>query len=217
MTTSKIKVVYVTSSVFKRIESQIFAEKCFLSDGVTRVKDVFDFEFREVFISELLEIDIELMVKAEVANAYGQLRVPCIVEHAGLVFEDFRAEMYPGGLTKPMWNALGDKFVDETHSSGRRATARAVVAYCDGTCVKTFVGETRGTLAATPRGSRRFYWDTIFIPDGLTAPLTFAEIADNPAFGLEYKILNLSQSSRAMVQFLEHRRHHSPTLWPGMP
>lgn len=217
MSTSKIKVVYVTSSEFKRTESQIFAEKCFLSDGVTRVKDVFDFEFREVSISELLEIDIELMVKAEVASAYGQLRVPCIVEHAGLVFEDFRTEMYPGGLTKPMWNALGDKFVDETHSSGRRATARAVVAYCDGTCIKTFVGETFGTLAASPRGSRRFYWDTIFIPDGPTAPLTFAEIADNSAFGLEYKILNLSQSARAMLRFLEHRLHHSPTLWPGMP
>ena len=216
MTSSKIRVVYVSSNAFKRMENQVFADKCILSDGVTRVKDVFHFEFREVSIPELLEIDIRVMVQAEVTNAYSQIRVPCIVEHAGLVFDDFRAQNYPGGLTKPMWNALGDKFVDETHSSGRRATARAVVAYCDGTRVETFVGETPGTLAGAPRGARRFYWDTVFIPDGPTAPLTFAEISEDPGLGLEYKIVTLSQSTRAMLKFLDYRQRHSPTLWPGV-
>ena len=43
-----------------------------------------------------------------------------------------RRPVLRGGLTKPMWDTLLDRFVDETKSAGRHATARAVVAYCDG-------------------------------------------------------------------------------------
>ena len=47
------------------------------------------------------------MVRQEVKAAYAQLSIPCIVEHAGLIFADYKDHNYPGGLTKPMWNALG--------------------------------------------------------------------------------------------------------------
>jgi XTP/dITP diphosphohydrolase len=157
------------------------------------------------------------MVQAEVTNAYSQIRVPCIVEHAGLIFEEYRALSYPGGLTKPMWNALGDAFIEETQSAGRKAIARAVVAYCDGKSVTTFIGETRGTLASKPRGRRKFYWDTIFQandPTGKASGKTYAEIVEDPYLGLEYKVLNLSQSTQAMLKFLEHvRRLGRPELW----
>ena len=139
--------------------------------------------------------------------AYSDIKVPCIVEHAGLIFEGYDSESYPGGLTKPMWNALGDKFLAETKSAGRRATARAVVAYCDGKSVQTFVGETVGNLSDTARGSRGFYWDTIFVPncDNVNAKgKTYAEISDDPNLGLTFKIEHLSQSSKAMLKFLEY-------------
>jgi len=64
-----------------------------------------------------------------------------------------------------MWNALGEKFLDETQSRGRKAIARAVIAYCDGQRVLTFVGDRPGTIANSPRGSRAFYWDTVFVPE----------------------------------------------------
>src|SRR5713101_6094835 len=115
MTKSKTSIVYVTQSDFKREENQVFKEVCLLADG-TRVADLFDFEFRNLNIKEALEIDLEVMVRAEVKKAYSQIRVPCIVEHAGLIFEGY--EMYPGGLTKPMWDFLGGKFIDETRSAG---------------------------------------------------------------------------------------------------
>lgn len=213
---SKSEVVYVTSSEFKRAENDSFVRHAELPDG-TPVADLFSFRIWPVPIKEVLEVDLKAMVIAEVADAYSQLRIPCIVEHAGLVFEDHRDVSYPGGLTKPMWNALGDSFVSETQSSGRRAIARAVVAYCDGVAVHTFVGETTGTIADQPRGDREFYWDTVFVPDidGAPGEHTYAEIVDNPDLGLAFKMNGLSQSARAMVAFLEYRRANPPAqLWP---
>ena len=213
---SKFEIAYVTSSQYKREENDIFQNGFIFSDGV-KVSDLFYFDIRPVPVKEILEVDLSLMVQAEVTNAYSQIKVPCIVEHAGLVFEEYSRLSYPGGLTKPMWDALGDAFIDETHSAGRRAIARAVVAYCDGKSVTTFVGETMGTLAKEPRGRREFYWDTIFQPDdpsGKANGKTYAEIVEDPHLGLQYKVLNLSQSTLAMLKFLEHvRKMGRPELW----
>ena len=111
------------------------------------VRELFEFDIRPVPIQEILNVDLKVMVSAEVVNAYSQVKVPCIVEHAGLVFSEYLDVSYPGGLTKPMWDTLEDRFVDETKSAGRQAIARAVIAYCDGMTVRTFVGERAGTIA----------------------------------------------------------------------
>lgn len=212
----KMRIVYVTSSKFKAEENRAFVQECVLSDG-RPVKDIFEFEIWPVPIQEILNVDLAVMVSAEVVSAYSQLKVPCIVEHAGLIFSEYADKSYPGGLTKPMWNTLGDRFVEETRSAGRQATARAVVAYCDGKRVETFVGERAGTIAERPRGSREFYWDTVFVPEdatGRSGRRTYAEIVDSSDLGLAYKMRELSQSSAAMRGFLEHRlRVGDPELW----
>jgi inosine/xanthosine triphosphate pyrophosphatase family protein len=209
------RIVYVTSSEHKRRENEIFVTKCKL-EGVA-ISDLFTFDIRSVQIKEVLEVDIALMVRQEVIQAYKQIKEPCIVEHAGLIFEGYSS--YPGGLTKPMWNVLGNNFLSETQALGRRARARAVIAYCDGQKVTTFVGETEGALSDHPKGTRQFYWDTIFIPDSTDMKVkgkTYAEIVDDVSLGLEYKVIHLSQSTRAMLQFLSYRRNNAPPLWPRM-
>lgn len=215
-TKSRIRVVYVTSNKFKKEENEAFLRECALPDG-RRIDDVFEFDIRPVPIQEILNVDLAVMVSAEVVSAYSQLKVPCIVEHAGLVFSEYADRSYPGGLTKPMWDTLRDRFVEETRSSGRRAIARAVVAYCDGKQVQTFVGERPGTIADQPRGGRQFYWDTVFMPEdstGRTQGLTYAEIVESADLGLAYKMRELSQSSVAMKSFLEYRLHAGePELW----
>jgi len=160
----RIRVVYVTSSRFKKEENEAFIREATLSNGA-RVDELFEFDIRPVPIQEILNVDLAVMVSAEVVSAYSQLKVPCIVEHAGLVFAEYADRSYPGGLTKPMWDTLKDRFVEETRSAGRSAIARAVVAYCDGMQVRTFVGERAGKIADHPRGRRDFYWDTVFVPD----------------------------------------------------
>ncbi len=202
-----MRVVYVTSSAYKREENAVFVEHCKLDDG-TPIRDLFEFDIRPVPIQEILNVDLKVMVAAEVVSAYSQLKVPCIVEHAGLIFEEYVDESYPGGLTKPMWDTLRERFVAETNSTNRRAIARAVVAYCDGMTVMTFVGERKGSIAEAPRGSREFYWDTVFVPDdpsGKAVGMTYAEIAQDTSLGLEYKMTELSLSSAAMKSFLQHR------------
>lgn len=210
------KINYVTSSSFKQQEIKVFQENERLEDG-TKVSEAFEFVIRSETIKELLEVDLEVMVQAEVVNAYSRIKVPCIVEHAGLVFAEFSKQGYPGGLTKPMWDTLDDRFLKETNSSGRRVTAKAVIAYCDGKSVQTFVGETEGSLANTPRGNRKFYWDTVFIPDdpsGKITDTTYAEIVEDKKLGLAYKLEHFSQSAKAMRKFLEHVHGiENPDLW----
>jgi XTP/dITP diphosphohydrolase len=198
---------------FKVEENRILGRYASLNDG-TAVHDLFEFDIRKVPVKEVLDVDIEAMVRAEVQSAYEKLRVPCIVEHAGLIFEDHLSVSYPGGLTKAMWDALGTEFVNETRSAGRSAIARAVVGYCDGSKVHTFVGETKGRIADSPRAGPEFYWDTVFIPDiaGESNSLTYSELVANR--GLQFKVLTVSQSTRAMIEFLEYRRSQAPALWP---
>jgi XTP/dITP diphosphohydrolase len=209
------RIVYATQSEFKQHELAEWIDCGSLLDG-SRVKETITFDVRRVNVKEVLEVDLEEMVRQEAKQAYEQLRVPCIVEHAGLVFSHRADKGYPGGLTKPMWNALGTDFIEETATAGKRATARAVVGYCDGSTVHTFVGETPGEISDSPRGSRAFYWDTVFVPDvpeGGPRGLTYAEIVDSPDFGLGYKVCELSQSFKAMKRFIAHRLAHKPKLW----
>jgi XTP/dITP diphosphohydrolase len=210
------RVFYVTSSQAKIDENRLLVQQGSLDDG-TPISAVCDFEIFSAPIKEILEIDISVMVQAEVVAAYSQLKVPCIVEHAGLIFEDLREAGFPGGLTKPMWNALGERFISETNAAGRRVIARAAVAYCDGQNVHVFIGDTSGTLTSEPRGGRPFYWDTIFVPDdaaGKSRGLTYAQIVDAPDLGLAYKVLRLSQSTKAMKNFLAYLRENpKPQLW----
>lgn len=207
------RVFYVTSSEFKIDEIRIFENKCTLQDQ-TNISDVIQFEISSLSIKEILEVNIETMVRAEILSAYSQILVPCIVEHAGLVFSGY--SHYPGGLTKPMWDTLMDDFPRESDGASRTAIARAVVAYCDGSSIQTFVGETPGRLSEKPRGSRDFYWDTVFIPDeadGSPGKFTYAEFVDMQEYGLDYKVTQLSQSTKAMTKFVEYFRENKPVLW----
>lgn len=204
------KVNYVTSSSFKKKEIEVFLEHCRFPDGKF-VKELFSYNIYENPIHERLEVDIEKMVRYEVKEAYSQVKVPCFVEHAGLIFQKYKLDSYPGGLTKPLWNTLQENFLEETNSANIPVTARAVVAYCDGKIIKTFIGETDGFLSASPRGKRKFYWDTVFIPDKELG-LTYAEIVETK--GLPEKMIKYSQSAKALLQFLQYlRENESGDLW----
>jgi XTP/dITP diphosphohydrolase len=209
------RIVYVTSSLPKELENQYFVDNMHLDDGRT-IKEVVSFDIRHVAIKEVLDVDLKVIVDAEVKAAYQIIQTPCIVEHAGLIYEEYRDQSYPGGLTKPMWNALRENFVKETNGRGRRAIARAVVGYCSGMSTYVFVGETLGTISAEPKGDSDFYWDTVFIPDrsdGKPGEKTYAEIIADPALGLPCK-MSLSQSTKAMRAFVDHYVHErTAELW----
>jgi XTP/dITP diphosphohydrolase len=201
----KISIVFATTSSFKRQEIAIVLSSNEFTDvdKVSRkVGDRFDIHFSDVRTDEPLEIDLVPMVRHKAISAYRGLLTPCIVEHAGLILKEHESKGFPGGLTQPMWDALdAGGFLRRTRAAGEPALARAVIGYCDGMGVYTFIGETEGTIAHEARGSREFYWDTIFCPNGFEGK-TYAEISE--AHGLSEK-MKISQSYRALREFLELR------------
>jgi XTP/dITP diphosphohydrolase len=208
-----MKLNYVTSSPHKRQEFAFVLDLTLDNTGRS-IRENFHVDFQEVSIKETLSIDLHEMVRQEVLEAYDRVLTPCFVEHAGLIFSDHADVGYPGGLTKPMWTALGPSFLEETHSANRQAKARAVVAYCDGMSVTTFAADTEGILADHPRGSSEFYWDTVFIPEGTDK--TYAELVDEN--GLGHKVQKYSQSAKALKRMFEHLGSApSPPLWERTP
>lgn len=210
-----IKIVYCSWSDFKKEEWKLAKEHLELNSMPgKKLGELFELEFRQAPTSEPLLCDLESMVKAKIASAYRHVQVPCIVEHAGLILEGFEDKSFPGGLTQPMWDSLdAEKFVGCCSSLSTKAIARAVVGYCDGMNVGTFVGETPGILCAAPRGDRAFYWDTVFCPDGGSGK-TYAEIVGADRSGLLAK-LRIFQSMRALVKFLEFRLYNEAKLFPA--
>jgi XTP/dITP diphosphohydrolase len=215
MATKVIKVVYCSWSPFKKEEWSLAKDHMELDSrpGV-KLGELFELEFRRTSTSEPLLCDLEAMVRSKIESAYRAVQVPCIVEHAGLILEGYEAKSFPGGLTQPMWDSLdASKFANCCSTLSTKAIARAIVGYCDGMNVKTFVGETKGTLSSTARGNRDFYWDTIFCPDG-GAGKTYAEMVGADKAGLLSK-LQISQSIRALKKFLEYRLANDPELFPA--
>lgn len=124
-------------------------------------------------IQEILNIDLSVIVEDKVLKAYRHLGRPCVVEHGGLLLDALNG--LPGGLSKVVWDTVGDKICGFLRKEdSRAATAQSVIGYCDGRRLYEYVGETRGTIANRARGSYKFQWDPIFIPDGQDR--TYAEM-----------------------------------------
>ena len=121
--------------------------------------------------------------------------------HTTNLLERYQPKSFPGGLTQPMWDSLKpEQFAACCSTLTDHAIARAVIGYCDGLNIHTFVGETKGRLSRTPKGTRRFYWDTIFCPDGF-GDRTYAEIVKADGSGLGDK-LAISQSIHSKIGLL---------------
>ncbi len=124
-------------------------------------------------ISELMDLDLEVIVKDKLLKAYKKFGLPCAVEHGAIHIDALNR--LPGGISKVVWDSVGDKickFIQPGES--RNAIARSLVGYCDGKKMYFFSGETKGTIAEKSRGDRKFQWDPIFIPEGSTS--TYAEL-----------------------------------------
>jgi len=115
-------------------------------------------------VTEILELDLERVVRAKAAAAYREHRVPLIVEHGGLFLEHLKG--LPGPMIKPMWDRLGAALCDLIPAGApRRVIARSAGCYCDGRTRVVFLESLEGTVAERPRGEHGCYWDPVFIPE----------------------------------------------------
>lgn len=123
--------------------------------------------------------EIQAPTTAEVAiekarAAFAILARPLLIEDAGLEFAAFGG--FPGPFIK-FWEKLGglESMCRALDGCGdRTATAVCVLGLATSAGAEVVTGRVTGTIAASPRGTNGFGWDTIFIPDGDTR--TFAEM-----------------------------------------
>ncbi|MFL5344779.1 MAG: non-canonical purine NTP pyrophosphatase [Hyalangium sp.] len=121
-------------------------------------------------IVELLETDLDKVVRAKAAAAYEALRVPVIVEHGALCI-DFMNGL-PGALVKPTWMALGERLCHIVPAGEpRTCKAMSALCYCDGRTRTVIRREIEGEIALCQKGSGGFHWDPVFIPRGHTRTL----------------------------------------------
>lgn len=145
-------------------------------------------EFREL-IRESLRVKVEALNVEKVElqsesledialysalNAYMRFKKPLIVEDAGLFIEALNG--FPGAYSSYVYKTIGVKGVLKLMEDvrDRRACFKSVVAFAFNEGLKLFTGVVNGVISSTPRGSRGFGFDPIFVPEGSTK--TFAEM-----------------------------------------
>lgn len=119
---------------------------------------------QSIDLAEIQSLNLDEIVGHKTREAFKVVKGPVLVEDTSLVFDALGK--LPGPLIK--W------FLQELDNDGlcrllngyknRSAIASVLFGYFDGTELKTYGGEMRGTVADKPRGARGFGWDPIFIP-----------------------------------------------------
>jgi XTP/dITP diphosphohydrolase len=147
-------------------------------------------------IVEILNNNIENVIKQKAISAYDNCRMPVIVEHGALEVEYFNN--FPGALSKPMWDLMGDKICKLIpESESRKAKVISAVGYCDGKTIKTFIEGTNGEISAKGMGTNGFQFDPIFIPNG--SDKTYAQMKLDE----KMKFSQATKSYGKLIEFLE--------------
>lgn len=120
---------------------------------------------RKIDLDEIQSMDLREIVEHKVRQAFEIIKSPVIVEDVSLEFEAL------GGLPGPFIRFFVDKVPFETicsmiNGKSRRATARCVFGYYDGTNLELFEGKLDGKISEAPAGEKGYGWDKIFIPEG---------------------------------------------------
>ena len=135
----------------------------------------FELEILSLDLPEVQALEPSGVVEAKARAAYAELARPVLVEDSGLAIQAWGG--FPGALVKWLEQSAGvaaiprmlDAFPD------RSATALCAIACFDGRELIAAGGHVRGSIAASPRGSGGFGWDSIFLPEG--SGRTFAEMS----------------------------------------
>jgi non-canonical purine NTP pyrophosphatase (RdgB/HAM1 family) len=119
-----------------------------------------------VDLPEIQSLDLLEIVEHKTREAFKIVQSPVLVEDTSLTFHALGK--LPGPFIKWFLGELDNQGLCRLLDgyADRSATARVLFGYFDGHELKTFAGETKGTIADQPRGKNGFGWDPIFIPNG---------------------------------------------------
>lgn len=172
-----MKIYFVTANEKKIAESDERLKR-FVERAQTRERVRLEIEicpFKK-HIDELLDTNIESIVRNKAIEAYRAVRLPCVVEHGGLFLDAWGGSKgLLGGLGQKVWDAVGQRMCGFLRAEDTRgAEAQSIIGYCDGRRVRTYPGITKGEVTEHARGDRGFRWDPIFKPT--ECDLTYGEM-----------------------------------------
>ncbi|MDO8654893.1 MAG: RdgB/HAM1 family non-canonical purine NTP pyrophosphatase [bacterium] len=119
-----------------------------------------------VELFEPQSVDVETVVREKAEDAFHKTGKFVLVEDTSLEFAAWNG--LPGALIKWFLGTVGNDGILRmlTGEANRKATAKTVVGFFDGTRVRMFIGSVSGTIPEVVRGTGGFGWDSIFVPDG---------------------------------------------------
>jgi non-canonical purine NTP pyrophosphatase (RdgB/HAM1 family) len=126
---------------------------------------------------EIQSLDVWDVVARKAKDAYSHAEKPVLVEDTGLYLSAWNG--LPGALIAWFLKTMGTDGVCTMMSAyeDRRAIARTILGFYDGSRFHGFLGEIVGCIVSQPRGDYGFGWDSIFQPNG--ANKTFGEMNIN--------------------------------------
>jgi XTP/dITP diphosphohydrolase len=162
-----LEIYFATSNAHKFKEAEEILRK--LAPGIT-LKHL-DFKHNEIRSDSIEEVAEEA-----VEAAYLLCNKPVFVEDTGLFIGALNG--FPGTYSAWVQKKLGNNGILKllTGEKNRSAAFKACVAFkADAAPAKAFVGECKGKIAESERGSAGFGYDPLFIPND--EEQTFAENA----------------------------------------
>jgi len=184
----KLRLFFVTGNRSKFLEAASVLELA----GVRLVQE--DIELDESGLD-----DQAAVVVAKAKHAYEKLKQPVMVDDTGMYFHAF--DNFPGAYTKRLLKHVGyDGVMRLLDGKDRKAHFRCLVCFNDGSKCQVFSGELHGEITKTVSGKINSDWeyDSIFIPEGLSVPLSELTIEERAKF---------SHRKKAVMKLLEHLKN----------
>jgi non-canonical purine NTP pyrophosphatase (RdgB/HAM1 family) len=168
----------------------------------------FCLERRSLDLPEPQALDPSEVVEAKARAAYAWLKRPVVVEDSGLAVHAWGG--FPGALVKWLEKSAGVAAIGRMINAfpDRSATATCAIAYFDGKRLIRARGESRGTVAAVPRGRGGFGWDCVFVPEG--SRRTFAEMRPEEKDRLSHRRRAWEALARRLARGPRSSRAQSP-------
>jgi len=143
---------------------------------------------------EIRSHDVQEIAEAAASHAFMKLGRPVVLDDTGFFVSSLKD--FPGAYASFALKSIGYEGILKLLEGIEDRSARFVTAvgFCDGTHLKTFVGEMHGAISDQPSGSEGFGYDPIFIPEGFDK--TYAELT------FDEKV-SISHRSKAFRAFLE--------------
>ncbi len=153
---------------------------------------------------EIQSEDLAEIAKFSAEIAFSTLKEPVIVEDTGLFIDSLNG--FPGPYTSYARKTIGLEGILKLMEgkNDRRARFVTYLAYADSINTKVFVGEVRGVIADSIRGSKGFGFDPIFVPEG--SDKTFAEMDVEE----KSKHSHRAKAFRAFAEFFKSYTLESP-------